>query len=80
MEGSSPIRITKEQIKELTFGISSLDQRQRDAVRQSLTKLHDAHGGLIYPRDLHLALMKMQQSYVISEIDRQNVEDAVLGS
>jgi len=79
-EGATPLRITREEIKGLTFGIASLDQRQREAVRQLLVKLHDAHAGLIYPRDLHLALMKMQQSYVISEIDRHNVEAAIFGS
>ena len=73
------MRLDKQEIKELTFGISSLDQRQREAVRQMLFKLHGAHAGLIYPRDLHLALMKMQQSYVISELDRHNVEAAVFG-
>jgi len=80
MDDSTPIRFTKEGIKELTFGISSLDQRQREAVRQMLVRLHDAHDGLVYPRDLRLALMKMQQSYVISEIDRHNVEAAIFGS
>jgi hypothetical protein len=80
MDESTPFRLTKEGIKELTFGISSLDQRQREAVRQMLVRLHDANSGLVYPRDLHLALMKMQQAYVISEIDRHNVEAAILGS
>lgn len=74
------MRLAKEEIKELTFGISSLDQHQREAVRQLLVRLHDTHSGLIYPRELHLALMKLQQTYVISEIDRQNVEAAIFGA
>ena len=72
-----PKRFTREQIKQITFKISSLDAKQRELVRAMLFTMHDQHAGLFYQRDLHLELMRMQQAYEISEIDRHNVEAAL---
>ncbi len=72
-------QFTREEIKELTFGISSLDQKQRDLVRSRLFHLHDLNSGLISRRTLHLELVKLRQSGQISELDQQNVEAAFYG-
>lgn len=73
-------QFTKEQIKNLTFGISSLDQKQRELVREKLLRLHDLKSGRISRRTLHLELLKMRQSYQISEIDQHNIEAAFYGA
>jgi len=74
-----PKRFTREQLKELTFTLQFRDQQQRDLVRQKLFQLHDLHDGLIYRRDLHLELLKMQETYEISDVERQHVEAALFG-
>ncbi len=76
---SDLITITKEQIKQITFGISSLDQHQREKVREHLFRLHDQEGGRIGRHALHLELLKMRGAYEISELDRQNIENAFFG-
>ncbi len=77
--GSDLRKISKEEIKEITFGIASLDQRQRELVRDRLNRLHDREGGQIGRQSLHMELVKMRGAYEISEIDRQNIEDAFFG-
>lgn len=72
-------QFTREQIKEVTFSIASLDQKQRELVRDRLYHLHDLNSGRISRRTLHLELVKMKQAYQISELDRQNVEAAFYG-
>lgn len=72
-------QFTREEIKELTFSISSLDQKQRETVRDRLYHLHDLNSGRISRRTLHLELIKMKQAYLISELDQRNIEAAFYG-
>ena len=72
-------QFTREEIKEVTFGISSLDQKQRETVRDRLYHLHDLYSGRISRRTLHLELVKMRQAYQISELDQHNIEAAFYG-
>jgi hypothetical protein len=76
---NDPRKFTKEQVDKMIFKISSLDQHQREVMRDHLHKLLDHGGGTLYDESTHLALMKMQNAGKISEIDRQNVEDALFG-
>ncbi len=73
-------QFTHEEIKELTFGIASLDQKQRELVRSKLNHLHGLNSGRISRRTLHLELNKMKQAYQISELDQQNIEAAFYGA
>lgn len=72
-------KFTHEQIKELTFKISSLDGQQRELVRQRLYQLHDQLGGMISRRTLHLELLKMKDAFQISEVDMHSIEAAFYG-
>lgn len=74
---SEPKKYTKEQVDKMMFKISSLDQHQREAMREHLHQLLAHGGGILYKESTHLALLKMQHAGQISEIDRQNVEDAL---
>ena len=71
-------RLTTEEIKKLAFGIASLNQDQRETVRQTLHRL--ASDGTVWRRELHLELRKLKEAGTISEIDRKAVEAAVFGS
>lgn len=72
-------KFTHEQIKELTFKVSSLDGQQREQVREHLYRLHDQLGGMISKRTLHLELMKMKAEFELSEVDVQGIEQAFYG-
>jgi len=72
-------KFTHEQIKEMTFNISSLDGQQREQVREHLYRLHDQLGGMISRRTLHLELLKMKETFQISEVDMHNIETAFYG-
>ncbi len=76
---SDLITISKEEIKEITFGIASLDQHQRELVRQRIYQLHDREGGKLGKYSLHMELLKMRGAYEISEVDRHNIESAFFG-
>lgn len=74
---SEPKKFTKEQVDKMMFKISSLDHKQREAMKGELHRLLAHGGGSLYPESCHLALLKMQHAGDISEIDRQNVENAL---
>lgn len=73
------IKLTHEQIKKLTFDISSLSQVQRELIRHVLMQLHDQTGGTIWHDKLHKELIRMKNEGEISDIDLRGVEDAVWG-
>ena len=72
-------KFTNKQIEELTFGIESLDQAQRQRVRDHLHRLLAKTGGTLYRQSTHLELMKMRHENVISEIDLHNIDEALFG-
>lgn len=72
-------RFTKEQIDKITFRLSSLDQHQRELVRDHLHRLHDRTEGLFYKESFHRELMDMQHSGELSEIDVHALTEAFFG-
>jgi hypothetical protein len=72
-------KFTHEQIKEMTFKVTTLDGQQRDRVRERLYRLHDQLGGMISRRTLHLELLKMKEAFEISEVDMHNIEAVFYG-
>jgi hypothetical protein len=72
-------KFTHEQIKELTFKVSTLDGQQREQVREHLYRLHDQLGGMISRRTLHLELMKMKGEFELSDVDIHGIEQAFYG-
>lgn len=76
---SEPRKFTKDDIKELTFGIESLDHDQREKVRAHLLRYHDKKGGVFYEESFSQELRKMRDSGAISEIDYHAVKDAFFG-
>ncbi len=72
-------RFSKEQIDKITFGLSALDQHQRQLARDHLHRLHDKNEGLFYPESFHRELMAMQHSGELSEIDVHAIQEAFFG-
>lgn len=72
----SPIRLTREEIKKLVYGLRSLDDGQKATVRATLEDL--AHGGddHVGPEELKKALRRLREEHRISEID----SDAIFAS
>jgi hypothetical protein len=75
----SSIKLTKEELDKLTFGIESLDRTQRELVRHELKQMMGRTGGVLYQESVHKKLLRMQHAGEISEIDRSNIEAAIFG-
>ena len=73
----SPIRLTREEIKKLVYGLRSLDDGQKALVRATLEDL--AHGGddHVGPEELKRALRRLREDLRLSEIDADAVMSAV---
>lgn len=76
----TPIRLTREQIKRLVYGIASLNQEQRGLVSQTLEHLAHSSDGHISPIELEKELRKLRAAFKISEIDAKAVTHAVFAS
>ena len=72
-------KFTKEQADKMLFHVSSLDQTQRDTMKEHLHRLLDHGGGTLYKQSFHLELLKMQHAGELSEIDVHSVEKALFG-
>jgi hypothetical protein len=72
-------QVSRLQIDQITYGISSLDQARRDLVRQHLYALHDRGGGTLYKEGIHRELVQLLESDKISEIEFHDVERAFFG-
>ncbi len=73
----TPIRLTREQIKKLVYGIESLNQDQRALVKETLERLTHSSDGHISPIELEKELRTLRAAFKISEIDAKAITRAV---
>lgn len=73
---SDKIYLTNEQIEKITHVIDSLDTKERHIVEQMLERIKS---GGIYETELERELAKLRSGYLISDIDRRNIEEAIFG-
>jgi hypothetical protein len=73
------IKITKEELDKLTFGIESLDQTQRELVRHELKQMRDRTGGILYEESVRKELSRMKNEGEISDVDVRNIVEALFG-
>lgn len=76
----TPIRLTREQIKRLVYGIESLNQDQRALVSETLEHLAHSSDGHVSPVELEKELRKLRAAFKISEIDGKAITRAVFAS
>lgn len=76
----TPIRLTREQIKRLVYGIESLNQDQRALVSDTLEHLAHSSDGHVSPVELEKELRKLRAAFKISEIDGKAITRAVFAS
>ena len=74
---SSPIRLTREEIKKLVYGIRSLDDGQRALVRETLEKLARSSDSRVSPEELRKELRRLREDHRLSEMDTDAVTRAV---
>ncbi len=74
------VEITRDRIKELTFGLQQLDHAEREKLREVLFRLHATHNGTIYRLDFHKELMKLRDVHELSEIAAHDAESAIFGA
>ncbi len=74
---SSPIRLTREEIKKLVYGVRSLDDGQRALVRETLEGLARGGDDRVGPEELKKALRRLREDHRISEIDADAVFKSV---
>ena len=74
---SSPIRLTREEIKKLVLGTRSLDDGQRALVRETLEDLASGGDDHVGPEELKKALRRLREDHRISEIDAAAILKAV---
>lgn len=73
----SPIRLTRDAIKKLVFGVRSLDDGQRALVRATLEDLASGGDDRVGPEELKKALRRLREDHRISEIDAEAIVRAV---
>jgi len=74
---SSPIRLTREEIKKLVYGIKSLDDAQRALIREALERLARSSDTRVSEEELRKELRRLREDYRISETDSDAVLRAV---
>ncbi len=77
-----PVKLDREGIKKLVFGIASLNQEQRALIKETLEKetlerLAHSSDGRISPEELRKALSALRAAYKISEIDAKAITATV---
>lgn len=72
-------QFSRDDIRRLTLKVSTLDDAQLAAVRESLFGLYEWRGGRFHREDVRRKLADLRQSGVISEIDQYAVEKAFFG-
>ncbi len=71
-------KLTHLEVDKITFSITSLDQEQRQLVRQHIYDILARTNGLIYKESFHRELEKLRHDNTISEIDLHGIEHAFL--
>jgi len=75
---ASPIRLTREEIKHLVFGLKgTLDEDQRALIRETLEKLAHSSDGHISPEELQKALRRLHEEHRLSQFELDAVTRAV---
>ena len=69
--------LTDHEIQKFTFQMKTLDQNQREIVRDLLNRLQS---GGIGELELKKELQKLRQERQISEIDRRAIEEAIFST
>jgi predicted DNA-binding transcriptional regulator YafY len=69
-----PVRLTEKEIHNILFGVKTLSASQRQLVQDTLLSLK-SDGGM-YRLEFEKLLHKLRKEMTISEIDRQNLEEA----
>lgn len=73
----SPIRLTREEIKKLVYGVRSLDDGQRALVKAALEKLARSSDGRVSLEELRKELRSLREDHRLSEMDTDAVMSAV---
>lgn len=73
----NPVRLSREEIKKLVYGVESLNQEQRALIRETLETLSHSSDAHISPEELRKALSRLRAEYKISEIDAKAITRAV---
>lgn len=73
----SPIRLSREEIKKLVYGIQSLDDSQRSLIKESLERLAHSSDAHISPEELRKELWRLREGHLISETDAKSITRAV---
>ncbi|KPJ84897.1 hypothetical protein AMJ57_05150, partial [Parcubacteria bacterium SG8_24] len=60
-------KFTKKQVDQLTFRIKTLDAAERKMVREAIYPLLAGGDGQIGQKELHIELMKLRETYKISD-------------
>ena len=68
------VRLTEKEIHKILYGIKSLTASQRQLVQDALLALK-SDGGM-YRQEFERMLRDLRKEYAISELDRQNLEEA----
>ncbi|MEK7516092.1 MAG: hypothetical protein AAB562_00685 [Patescibacteria group bacterium] len=68
-----PVRLTEKEIHNILYGIKSLTAAQRQVVQDELLSLKSDG---MYRLEFEKLLHKLRKEMTISEIDRQNLEEA----
>jgi len=76
---SSPIRLTREEIKKLVHGVRSLDDGQRALVADLLETLAHSSDGHVSTEELKHGLRRLREDHRISDVDADAVMKAVFG-
>jgi hypothetical protein len=74
---SSPIRLDRDKIKKLVYGIHSLNEGQRALIKEALEKLAHSADGHISTEELSKELHHLRESHSISETDAASITRAV---
>lgn len=75
----NPVKLTREEIKKLVFGLKSLDEGQRALIKETLERLAHSSDARISPEELRRELSGLRAGYKISDIDSKAVMGAVFG-
>ena len=76
----NPVKLTREQIKKLVYGIGSLNQDQRELIKETLERLAHSSDGHISTEELRKELSHLRADYKISEIDAKAITSAVFSA
>jgi hypothetical protein len=72
-----PKRLNSAEIKKIVSSVHSLDQHQKELMRDLLAGFAHSGDGKVSTDELHRELYKLRQAGEISEFDAKSIEGAV---